>query len=253
MPSSATCCTGAANRRTRSNNGCRLASAPASARAVLTVRATSLRVARPVPTALPPADTHPQTPRKVGVDRNPALLDRRLESSLAEGQHTAATQRTQHHRADDAMVTLGHRVHIEQHDALRLTATSSMSCLSFAVPSPIALFSLIAYERCEDAINVVLSRVTNPRCIARPPRQAPMQHAVHVPDAGMSAMIGSRPAAGGGCLRKKLEVVDGRARALRHTRHRRRLGEIALGLGDANQPVRRVRRRPVHPGPRWSA
>ena len=53
----------------------------------------------------------------------------------------------------------------------------------------------------------------------------------------MSAMIGSRPAAVGGGLRKELEVIDRGAGALRDARHGGRLRQVTLGLGDPDQPI----------------
>ena len=57
------------------------------------------------------------------------------------------------------------------------------------------------------------------------------------PGSGISASTGSPPSASACALRIELDVVDGRAGALRHARHRRGLGEIAVGFAHLDDPV----------------
>ena len=87
--------------------------------------------------------------------------------------------------------------------------------------------------RCEEAISVVFSGVTKPRMMARPASIS--SAAINMstsPCEGDSAKTG-KPAGVGA----HLDVVDRRAGALGDARDRGRLREVAVALGDIDDPV----------------
>ena len=136
------------------------------------------------------------------------------------------------------MVSLCHRVHIKQNHPLGLT------------PNELDELFLIRRAITHRALFANRIRAMRRRNQRGPiPRDQPSlyrtsslgklrrQHAVNIARHGHERH--DRIAPGRGCrgLRKELEIVDGSAGTLSHTRHRRRLREIALGLGYSNQPI----------------
>ena len=100
-----------------------------------------------------------------------------------------------------------------------------------------AVRSVIEYTRWVEAMKVVRSGVTSPRCSARPASIS--SEAITTsssPGTGASASTGCAPV-GHRVAREHLQVVDGGAGALGHAGHRGGLRDEAVVLGQVHQPV----------------
>jgi hypothetical protein len=119
-------------------------------------------------------------------------------------------------------------------DALAIAASAPASTR----PSPSAVFSPIDQTRCVDAISVVRSGVTRPRwTAARRFHQLGGEDDVDVARHRHQRQHRRQAGRLGVGAREQLDVVDRRAGALRDAGHRGRLAQVAVLLGELDDPV----------------
>jgi hypothetical protein len=167
-----------------------------------------------------------------------AALDGRFELRAAERQHARARQRAEQDCADHAARSFGRLLHVEADEALgRLGGVREQLGAVDAAVTERALFrnGEHAVRGGDERGSIVRDEPTLYGAASF--HEFRCEHHVDIARQGHQRQHGPPAVRIGLRDRIQLDVVDGRAGALRHARHRGGLGDVAVGFAHVDDPV----------------